>query len=119
MKRTIGAMLVLGVLVVVPAGAGADEPGCTAVGVSPDPITCTYTADGSGTYTAITSNPWTITVVRDEEVVTLASGTIYTPYSTGEVATLAGEVVTVTIRPQRTMGVPRPPHGMVRAGRDG
>lgn len=101
------------------AGARADEPSCIAAGVSLDPITCTYVADGPGSFTAATTNPWEITVVRDEQLVTLANGTIYNPYSTGEVATFAGERVTVTIKRQRTMGVPRIPHGMVRAGRDG
>lgn len=82
------------------------EPGtgCAAAGgAQGEALSCTYEATGPGTWVAATPNHWTITVVRVVDDVptemTLAESADLQPPGTGELATLAGDEVTITVGP--------------------
>jgi hypothetical protein len=89
---------------IVPASADAGNGCATGPGEQNAGSTCTYVAaSDTASYLTATPNSWSITVVRDNEVVVLASGETAPP-SSGTIATIPGETVTVTMGPDCVPG---------------
>lgn len=107
MKKMLLLGAALMALSFVPANA-APGNGCSASGGATNvATTCSYVASGGGTYAAATPNSWTITVPdrnSDGQPEVLASSDSAQLPSSGSLASLAGETVTVTMGPDCVPG---------------
>lgn len=88
----------------IPASAAPGNGCATGPGEQNAGLSCTYVAGAaSARYFTATPNSWSITVVRDNQVVVLAEGETAPP-SSGTIDTIVGETVTVNMGPDCVPG---------------
>jgi large exoprotein involved in heme utilization and adhesion len=98
--RKLLASAVLAVSLAVVPGHADPGNGCiveTTGGAQDTYVTCTYDATGPGRYVLATPNDWSITARRGSRTFVLAAGGALSTPGAGDIASQAGDVVTVRV----------------------